>query len=287
MQHWTRAVVGAAGGIAGGTAAAVAVSGFLWDRSTARAVRRLVLGRSASEAGRFSLEQLAGLPKPVVRYFEFALTAGQPLIQYARAKQTGEFRMGGLDTPWRPLTAIEHFSVDPPGFVWDASIRVAPLLTVRVRDSYVGGTGSMQARIASLVTVMDQWGRLELNSGALHRYLAEAVSFPTALLPGPGMAWEAIDDTTARAILTDAGSKVSMEFQFDESGAIVRAFTPERYREVEGQYIPTPWACSYRSYAQVKSMRVPIEAEVEWILPEGRLSIWRGRSVPVEYPFER
>jgi hypothetical protein len=206
MRLWTKSVVGIAGGIVGSTAAAVAFGSLLWAQSTARAVRRLVPGGSASETEVFSLEQLEGLPGPVVRYFEFVLTSGQPLVRSARVEQTGEFRTGGLEAPWKPFTAVEHFATDPPGFVWDASIRVAPFLTVRVRDAYSSGAASMQAKLASLITVVDQRDRPELNAGALHRYLAEAVWFPTALLPSQGVTWAATNDTTARATLADAGT---------------------------------------------------------------------------------
>jgi hypothetical protein len=65
----------------------------------------------------------------------------------------------------------------------------------------------------------------------------------------------------------------------------VRAYTPERFREVAGTYVPTPWECSYESYAQVRGMRVPLEAEVAWILPEERLSYWRGQLIAHEYEF--
>jgi hypothetical protein len=285
MRPWTTAVVAVAGGMVGSIAATVAVGRLLWDRSTARSVRRLVPDVSLSRREVFSHEQLEGLPRPVARYFEFALTPGQPLIRSARVEQRGEFRTGGSDAPWSPLIAIQQFSTDPPGFIWDASIRVAPFLSVRVRDTYIGGAGSMQAKLASLVPVVDQRGRPELAAGALHRYLAEAVWFPTALLPSQGIMWESIDSTMARATLTDAGTTVSLEFQFGPNGQIVRAYTPERYRELQGKYVPTPWACSYWSYAPIDGMRVPMEAEVEWTLPEGQVPYWRGRILAIECEF--
>jgi hypothetical protein len=200
-------------------------------------------------------------------------------------EQAGEFRAGGFEARWSPFTAVQQYATDLPGFVWDATIRMAPCLGVRVRDSYIRGTGSMQGKLASLITVLDQAGRPELDSGALQRYLAEAVWLPTALLPSQGVAWEAIDDASARATLTDAGTSVSMEFQFGESGAIVRGYTPARYREVEGAYVATRWAGSYRNYAPVDGIMVPMKGEVEWILPEGRLPYWRGRFRRIEFDF--
>ena len=141
----------------------------------------------------------------------------------------------------------------------------------------------MQGKLAGLIPVVDQSGLPELSAGALQRYLAEAAWFPTALLPGDGLSWDAIDSTRGRAVLTDHETTVSLEFQFAPNGAIERTYTPARYREVAGAYVPTPWAGAHRSYAQVHGMQVPMEGEVEWILPEGRLPVWRGRIQRIEY----
>ncbi len=271
-----------AGGVVGSAAAAIAAGSFLWKRSTARAVRRLVHEGSESEPETFSRQQLAGLPDPVVRYFEFAITPGLPLIRTARIEHAGEFR-SALGASWSPFTSVQHFSVEPPGFVWDAGIRMSPLLTVRVRDSYLQGTGAMQARIASLIPVVDAQGGAGLASGSLHRYLAESAWLPTALLPGQGVVWEAVDDSTARATLTDSGISVSLDFRFGERGEIVSAYTPARFRDVNGVAVPTPWMCHFESYVPMDGMMVPGEGDVEWILPEGRLTYWRGRIVKAEY----
>jgi hypothetical protein len=285
-QRWIKGFALVTGGLAGSTLAAVAIGNLLWKRGTKNAVRRLGPDASAP-AGVFSRTQLEGLPAPVVRYFDFALTPGQRLIRSARLEHRGKFR-GGLDEPWSPFTSVQHFSVHPPGFVWDASIHLAPLLTVRVRDSYIGGAGEMHGKIAALVPVVNQSGGAALNAGALHRLLAEMVWLPTGLLPGlpgRGVTWTAIDDTTARATLSDSGTSVWLDFQFGGTGEIVRVSTPERYRDVEGTAVPTPWTGSFQGYQEVDGMRVPAEGEVEWILPEGRLAYWRGRVVRSEYDF--
>jgi hypothetical protein len=282
--RWIRGFAAVTGGLAGSTVAALAIGNLVWKRTTARAIRRLLAESPAP--GVFSRQMLEGLPAPVVRYFDFALTPGQRLAQSVRIQQEGKFR-GGLDEPWSPFTAVQHFSVQPPGLVWDAAIHLAPLLTVRVRDSYIDGTGGMHARIASLVPVVSQDGGAALNAGALHRLLAEMVWLPTALLPGRGVTWQEGDDSTARATLTHAGTSVWLDFQFGPEGEIVRASTPERSRDVEGKSVLTPWVCSYGSYREAGGMRVPAEGEVEWILPEGRLSYWRGRQVGCRYDFGR
>lgn len=273
MRRWIRVMTAVAGGVAGSAAAAIGTGTFLWNRATARAVAQLASGGTSRM---FTRDQLAGLPAPVVRYFEFALTPGQPLIRTARIEHEGEFR-GSLDAPWSPFTSVQHFSVDPPGFVWDAAIRMGPLMTVRVRDSYLQGVGSMQGKLAGLIPVVNAHGGAELASGSLHRYLAESVWIPTALLPGAGVTWEPIDDNAARATLKDSGVSVSLDFRFNEKGEIVSVYTPARYRDVNGKGVPTPWEGQFREYERMGGVMVPREGEVAWILPEGRLSYWRGR----------
>jgi uncharacterized protein DUF6920 len=277
MKHWARVGAVAVGGLAAGAAAAAVAGGILWDRDTARALRRLGTAPmgTGSEPARFSPDQLAGLPAPVRRYFEFALTPGRPLVRRARLAQLGDF-LSRPDGPWSPFTAVEHFAVTPPGFVWDASIRIAPLVTVRVRDSYLGGEGAMLGKLGGLVPVVDVHGGREIAEAALQRYLAEAAWLPTALLPAAGVAWTAVDDTTARAALTDQGTSASIEFRFAPGGEIAATST-ERYRAVDGKQVLTSWVGRFWDYERVQGMMVPREGEVAWVLPGGRLPYWRGR----------
>jgi hypothetical protein len=72
----------------------------------------------------------------------------------------------------------------------------------------------------SAFTVSQDGGTPEMNAGSLHRYLAEAVWYPTALLPGPNLNWTAIDSSKALATLTDHGIMVALEFRFADCTAI-------------------------------------------------------------------
>ncbi|HET7456180.1 MAG TPA: DUF6544 family protein [Gemmatimonadaceae bacterium] len=300
MRRWTKvgAAVAATGGVAAMSAAAAGAR--LWGRGTARAVARLApdeaipprhhhaIGSDDEEDSVAALEhffstaRLAGLPAPVARYFTFALTPGRPLAHGARVEHAGEF--AARPGKWRPFTSVEHFAVDPPGFVWDARIRMAPLVTVNVRDSYVRGDGAMLARVAGLVSVADQHGTLEMAEASLQRYVAESAWVPTALLPGAGcVEWSPIDDTTARATLVDRGVTAVVDFHFDERGAIVGT-TASRYRDVNGTPVRTPWVGRFGDYMRVDGTMVPTTGSVEWVLADGeRLPYWRGRLTAIAF----
>ena len=266
---------------------AVGIGAFLlgaarWRRETADALDRLLATPEPGVAPNAG----AGdeLPAPVARYSEFALPGGAHRIEKARVRWEGEFRMGP-DAAWAPFTATQHFTALPPGFVWDADIRMMSVLPVRVRDSYARGGASMLGRVAGVVPVVDQSGSTELAQSALARWLGEAVWLPTALLPtggGDAVRWETVDDGTARATVTDGAVRASAEFRFAPTGEI-RSMTALRYRDVHGEPVLTPFEGLYRDYVRREGFMVPGEAEVAWLLPEGRFAYWRGRPVDIEY----
>lgn len=285
MASWIRTLLVILGAIVIAVILAIWIGSARWNRATALAVGRLDRRDDDVRPNRVSFDKLAGLPAPVDRYFRRVLKDGQPMIRSARLVHEGQFRSRPGDDGWTSMKAVEYFSADPPGFVWDADIGVAPMMNVNVRDAYLDGKGSMRAAVLSLVPVLDARDRRELDSGALQRFLAEAAWIPTALLPSDRLSWSPVDDTTAVAALTDGSRTVSVEFRFAKDGEITGVYTPARYREVNGAYEPTPWCGHWRTYEERNGMRIPLEAEVEWQLPEGNLPYWRARVTAVTYEF--
>src|SRR5690606_2350247 len=181
-----------------------------------------------------------------------------------------------------PFSAVQHFTVSPPGFVWDARIRMLPATSVYVRDAYLDEQGTMLGRVAALVPVVDEGNSPEMAQSALARWLGEAAWFPTALLPGGAGRWEAVDDTTARAVVRDGETETTAEFHFAPTGEIIRMTAP-RYRALDGTAVLTPFEGRYAAYERREGVMVPTEAEVAWMLPQGRFAYWRGRPQRVEY----
>ena len=263
--------------VVGSAVGAVALGHARWRRDTAWALAQLErLGPGAPSTLRAS----EGLPEPVARYFAFALPAGQVPIHSAHVVQRGEFLL--RPGTWSPMRAEQHFSGGAPGFVWDASIRMNPLLRVRVRDSYLRGEGRMLGKVEALVPVVDQHGTREMAEASLQRWMAEAVWLPTALLPREGLTWSALDAHTARMTVQDAGVSASADFRFGAQGEILEV-SALRYRDVDGKPVLTPWRGRFWSYARVEGLQVPREAEVGWELPEGLQLYWRARLESFEY----
>ncbi len=265
--------------------AAFWVGTIRWDSTTHAMVEKMLAAGAGQSATTVSFKNLDKLPAPAARYFRMALRDGQPLVRSAHILHRGEFLTNPKGSGWSTFASTQNFSVHPPGFVWDASIRFAPLMDVRVRDSYLSGKGSMEATSLAIVPVMNQHGKAELNEGALQRYLAEAVWFPTALLPEAGVVWSAIDDSRVRARLEDSGTRVSLEFTVNGKGEVTRIYSSGRYREADGKFELTPWVVQVGTYEERGGMRIPMEAEVAWQLPGGVQPYWKGRIVDAQYDF--
>jgi hypothetical protein len=231
--------------------------------------------------------ELEGLPAPVQRYFRVVLEEGQPMVAGGRVQHTGTFNMGETTDQWKPFTSDQKVVTQRPGFDWDGRVAMMPGLPVRVHDAYVAGEGILNASLLGLFPVVDMRGTGAVDEGELMRFFAETAWYPTALLPSQGVRWEAVDDRLAYATLTDGGISITMLFTFDEEGLIDTVRAEARGRTVGGKIVPTPWHGRFWNYHERGGMRVPLDGEVAWLLPEGAKPYWRGHITEIVYEFAR
>src|SRR5215208_6228212 len=232
-----------------------------FDRLVKRDVEAL-LARATTTAGEAVVTEamLKDLPEPVRRYLKHTGIVGKPSVDTVYLEQKGQMYLGSKQG-WVPLDAEEHYTVQPPGFVWDATIHRGPLPIARGRDMYAGGEGRMLIKAGSLFTVVDDEGP-EINQGSLMRYLSEMIWFPTAFLHD-NVSFEDINDTSARVTLTDRGRSVSATMYFDEEGKFTD-FVAKRYRMVEGGYDLETWSAPAYEYGELAGLKLPLRGGAVW-----------------------
>jgi hypothetical protein len=236
----------------------------------------------------FSIGDLAHLPAPVARYLGYALRDGQAHVRVARYRQLGTLRMAPDSARWLNFEAQQVIVPPSRGFLWNARVRIvgiAPLLHLRVQDAYCAGHGSGRVSLLSAITVGESPPGIEMNAASLQRYLAEAVWYPSALLPSAGVVWTAIDDQRALATLSDAGITVSLEFRFNAADQVVAVYTPARWRSVKDGFELMPWEGRFSNYQEVAGMRVPVEAEVGWHVLNQWQAVWKAEIRDIAYEF--
>ncbi len=203
----------------------------------------------------YQLEQLAGLPAPVQRYFRRVLRPGQPYLRSARLRHDGQFK-AGLDQAWMPIIGEQYFRAEPPGFVW-----LGTTSWFTACDQYVAGRGRLTVRLLGALPIVRAHGPI-YDQGDLVRWLAESVWFPTSLLPGAGANWTPVDDHSASLTLTDHGLTVAYVVHFNAADEIERCET-HRYRN-ETHF--DGWVTHLADYREWHGVRIPTQAEVAWVI---------------------
>jgi hypothetical protein len=264
-------------------AAAVGIGRLRWESVSRKTDHRLIDARLQIVSPRVVYEERDGLPDPVQRYFRAVIEEGRPSVAVARLSHSGCINMGDRRDDWKRFVSAQLVVTAPPGFHWKARISMVPGFHAYVRDAYIAETGILNASLLGLVTVAELGDTPELAQGELMRFLAEAAWYPTMLLPGNGVRWQAIDGTSARASLDDGANRATLDFGFDDEGLITTVRARERFRSVDGKFVPTGWHGKFSEYAWRDGMRIPLLGEVAWLLPDGPHPYWRGRVKSVSY----
>lgn len=163
---------------------------------------------------RFDLAMLEGLPLAAQRYFEFSIEPGTPLYTVADISMTGTFSLGSRDAPKSMDMQAEQTLAAPEGFVW----------TMHAWSPGMRVSGSDSGRwtrfwLFGIVPVARLGGDPDHRLSAFGRYVAEAVFWtPAALLPGPGVEWQSVDEHIARVTVTHDGLQQEVELEVDDSG---------------------------------------------------------------------
>lgn len=250
--------------------------GYLKHQREALNLRdRVAMGRPPDDR-RLTRIDTAGLPAPVARYLLLALGERPPPPTTVEIHQSGHLRTDESADRWMKFRAVHLASPAACSFSWDARVRLAPLIHLRVMDSLIDGQGSGRIVLQSVLEIAGEGGTHEMNSGALHRYLAEAVWYPWALMPGNHLSWTAIDERRSLATLSCGAVSVSLEFRFDEDGTVAAIHTPARWGRFDSHFEQRPWEGHFSGYRRRDGILVPGSGEAGWYR-DGQLRIvWQG-----------
>jgi hypothetical protein len=246
------------------------------DKQSFRHLRATSAGNRGDDSG------IDALPDPVRRYFLHVLPENRQLSTMTRMHQQGSLRTSTTSSHWFNFEAEEIITACPIGFQWLARIGMGAGVSLDVCDRLIDGEASSELRLASLIRLGADSGNRQLNEAALHRFLAEAVWSPAALLPAAGVVWSAIDDTSAEATLVCGETRVALEFRFNAQNEVSSVYTTARWMREKGSYRAVGWEGRYYDYAICSDIRVPMRAEVGWYTGADWSPVWKGRIVRFE-----
>jgi len=206
---------------------------------------------------RFDPARVANLPEPARRYFAYTIEPGAPLLPVAVIEMTGDFSLGTKDEPrYQPIEARQILAA-PEGFVW--AIRSRAGMPISGSDS---GTWT-RFWIFGLLPVARQGGDPDHARSAYGRYIGEAVIWtPAALLPGPGVSWEGVDDNTARVAVEHGELTQAVDVTVDAQGRPVTVVfqrwsnaNPDKVHRLQ------PFGAELSDFREVDGYHLPFRAE--------------------------
>ena len=211
MSMGMKIAVGAAG-LAVLATVALGIRRAVKDRRIARIVHVL---RAETTKDVFNEALVDNLPVPAQRYFRHAIQPGTQLARSVQLQISGRMRP---QEGAHPVDLAAQETLAPPrGFVWTAQLWMG-LVPIRVQDHYARGDGAVSIHALSVVPLGNDAGP-DVTRSSQGRLAGESVWLPSALLPGLGASWEAVDDTHARVTLTIDGEAIPLTLQIERDRA--------------------------------------------------------------------
>ena len=265
MFRWLARLVLASAVAVAGVAGLLMATSRRFGRRVEEDRRRLLAAARPPHPPLVTEEMLADLPEPAQRYLRYAGVVGRPMVDTVRVRQECRMRPSP-DGMTFPIVAEQWYSVEPPGFIWNATVPVAGIPVVRGRDGYVEGHGLMTIKVASLFPIVDAAGP-EMDQASIVRHLSEMPWFPSAFLR-ERVTWEPIDASTVRVSISDGGLRASGTLEIDAEGRLVE-FRTERQAMVGSGFELRPWSAPTRAYGEFEGLRLPVGGAAVWTLPDG------------------
>ncbi len=232
-----------------------------WRWMDHRADRSLWNRLAAMQPGNppeFDPAMVAGLPEIVRRYFTFTIKAGTPLYPVAEISMRGLFGPGDKEAPdYLPMVA-EQILAAPTGFVWKMSAKRG-LLRLSGSDTHLWS----RFWLMGMVPVARLGGTADHARSAFGRYIAEAAFWtPAALLPGPGIIWEAVGEDIARVRVTRGAMSQMVELSIGADGRPLHVrFSRWSNANLEKRYRPQPFGGFLSRFQDFEGFRLPTHIE--------------------------
>ncbi|MCP4134780.1 MAG: hypothetical protein GY754_27645 [bacterium] len=215
------------------------------------------------------------LPAPVQRYLRYTGIIGKSPVRTVRLTQTGAIRTEP-GAEWMPFTAVEYYNTQKQEFIWDAHVRAAPGITLRVQDQYTGEKGLLVLNLLSAFEI-DRGEGPNFDQGELLRYFNEMMWFPWAFAD-KNISWKAIDDNSARATLHHKDLTVSAVLHFNKKNQLVN-FISDRFRF----HSLEKWSVPVEEYREFNGIMVPTKGFAVWHPESGDFPYVKIELTGLEY----
>jgi hypothetical protein len=232
-----------------------------WRRAVAAelAYAQLAPGGVLGEA------DLAGLPDPVRRYVVASGAVGRPVPRAFRLdfEAVMSRRPGDrLVSSSRQVNAIAR-----PARLFLMRSRMFGL-PVRALHLYRGEAATFQVRVAGLLSMADESGDA-ISRAETVTVLNDMTVFAPGTLADPRLAWEAVDDRSARVAFTNGRWRVEATLHFNDADELVDFWSDDRPETIGRETFGRRWRTPLDAYGVVDGIRVATHGLAVYEHPDG------------------
>jgi hypothetical protein len=218
----------------------------------------------------------SSLPPNVRRWLDRSLPADAPIPDRILNEQEGEMDIRGK---WMPFTAETRYQAQPPAFVWKARFSMLPGVWLIAEDGHDEERGWGGAKLWGIVPMGGRKGP-EVSAMQWVRSLAKVPWKPQFALAVPTLEWSDTGDTAFDVRTAVGDLAISVRFELDTDGDIVRA-SSKRYYDVPDGFVEAPWRYGFSDHRDFGGIRMPASAVATYVKSDGAWEYWRGRITSV------
>jgi len=259
----------------------VATGSYSFDQKVGREIKSLEKEAQYRHRDTITQGRIDRLPPHVKRWMIKSGVVGKKEPSLVHVVQKGAMRQkqNGI---WSEFHAQQYFSLNPPGFVWNADIQMNEALEVKGRDKLENGHGNMLIKAESLFPIANARGK-EIDQGTFIRFMAEMSWFPQAALKNY-ISWKDIDQNRSQAFITYGNTSVAGVFTFNDNGLPI-LFEAKRYGDFNGKYSLETWSVKTTNFKVFQGITVGCTSEVTWKLSSGDFTWLKLEVTQLDYGY--
>lgn len=223
---------------------------------------------------------LVELPDPIRRYVVRSGALGRPRPQNMRVVlDAAMYRAPGT----APMTArsVQYTAFARPTRVFLMHARMFGL-PVRALHVYAHEQARFTVRVASLVTMVDLRGE-QISAAETVTVLNDICLMAPAALVDPRLAWEHVDDATARVTFTNGPHRVTATLAVDDDDELVGFWSDDRPDASTGTFAPMRWSTPVTGYADADGRHLPHRGRAVYDRPDGPFTYGEVTIRSVDY----
>lgn len=244
-----------------GVVAFCLVALLLWRLSDVRAERAAwngLLRQGGTSGSRFHASTIESLPEAAQRYFRYTIAPETPLVSVAEIEMVGQLGLGTKVKPAYRAMNAHQILVPPKGLVWKLHAGA-----ISGSDAATPDFSWTRFWLLNLIPVVRVSGDPDHHRSAFGRVVAEGAFWvPSSLLPSENVVWEAVDENTARAIVSYGEYSQSIELTVEADGRPSRVVIQRWSNEnPDKEFREQPFGGYLSNFQDVRGYRLPMHVE--------------------------